>query len=142
LDRDFVLPKPVEIIRGEINPCGDTPLAECIKDLSGNIPAEGSVGNVEIRGVRVPETEPSMMLGGEDDVTDPCELCEVGPVIGMKLMRIECLREILEIPPAEILRGSYQGMTDDGTKLAIDVPVNEKAESLILKPFQPVFSVQ
>jgi hypothetical protein len=84
-----VLVEPVEIVRGEVDAGGNTLLPERLHDLAKNIPLERRMHDAEIGGFGVPHGEAGVVFGSENHAADACELCQRGPVFGMKLARIE-----------------------------------------------------
>ena len=78
------------------------------------------------------------MFRGEDDVADTGEFGENSPIFGVEPAGVERFGQIFEEVLGVIIRGAHERVTDDGTKLAVDAPVNEEAEALIAEPFDAI----
>ena len=103
----------------------------------------GRVHDAEVRRLRVPHGEAGVVLGGEDHVLDARQLGQRGPILRARNLRgLKVFGSSVKNRLDVGFVGPHQRMRNHHAGLAVNRPVDEQAESLVVEPFQPLGLVQ
>jgi hypothetical protein len=82
--------------------------------------------------------KPVVVLGRENDVPDTDQTCQLGPHARIERPWPEAAGKFVVVSRYEIVGGPNEWVADVRPQYDVDAPVNEKADTKITEPLEPI----